>query len=116
MPVQRGGGAQDLTRDRAAWWLGLRLVVVLAGGWWLPSWAQSLVILALGKGMVVLGLLLLMRCGLVSFGQGLYYCLGAYAAVSVSKIFGCQQRVGKTEDLAYRNRRVGAKAVVKTLA
>jgi len=76
-----------LRRDRAAWWLGLGLVVVLAGGWWLPSWAQSLVILALGKGMVVLGLLLLMRCGLVSFGQGLYYCLGAYAAVAVGKIF-----------------------------
>ena len=28
----------------------------------------------------MLGLLLLMRTGLVSFGQGLYYCLGAYAA------------------------------------
>ena len=25
-----------------------------------------------------------MRCGLVSFGQGLYYALGAYAAVSMS--------------------------------
>src|SRR5919108_1956536 len=36
--------------------------------------------LALAKGLVVLGLLLLMRTGLVSFGQGLYYGLGAYAA------------------------------------
>jgi branched-chain amino acid transport system permease protein len=36
--------------------------------------------LALAKGLVVLGLLLLMRMGLVSFGQGLYFGLGAYAA------------------------------------
>lgn len=76
-----------MNSDRLPWWLALGLVVVLAGGWWFPDWAQSLVILALGKGLVVLGLLLLMRSGLVSFGQGLYYCLGAYAAVSVSRIF-----------------------------
>jgi branched-chain amino acid transport system permease protein len=74
--------------DRAPWWLALGLAVFLAGAWLLPDWAQSLAILALGKGLVVLGLLLLMRCGLVSFGQGLFYCLGAYAAVSISKIFG----------------------------
>ncbi len=36
--------------------------------------------LGVAKGLVVLGLLLLMRTGLVSFGQGLYYGLGAYAA------------------------------------
>lgn len=73
-------------RNTAATSIGLLAALVI--GWWLPSWAQSLVVLALGKGLVVLGLLLLMRCGLVSFGQGLYYCLGAYAAVSVSRIFG----------------------------
>jgi ABC-type branched-subunit amino acid transport system permease subunit len=41
---------------------------------------EFLLALALAKGLVVLGLLLLMRTGLVSFGQGLYYGLGAYAA------------------------------------
>ena len=68
--------------------LTLALIVLLVGGWWLPPWAQSLFVLALGKGLVVLGLMLLMRCGLVSFGQGLYYCLGAYAAVSFSRLLG----------------------------
>jgi len=66
--------------------LAALIAVVLVGGRWLPGWAQSLMILALGKGLVVLGLLLLMRCGLVSFGQGLYYALGAYAAVSMTRI------------------------------
>jgi branched-chain amino acid transport system permease protein len=79
--------------DRAPWWLVLALAAVLAVGWWLPDWAQSLVILALGKGLVVLGLMLLMRSGLVSFGQGLYYALGAYAAVSVTRILGLPETI-----------------------
>jgi branched-chain amino acid transport system permease protein len=41
---------------------------------------EFILALAIAKGLVVLGLLLLMRTGLVSFGQGLYYGLGAYAA------------------------------------
>ncbi|HSQ10646.1 MAG TPA: branched-chain amino acid ABC transporter permease [Burkholderiaceae bacterium] len=64
------------------------LILTLVVGWFMPGWVQSLLILALGKGLVVLGLLLLMRCGLVSFGQGLFYALGAYAAVSITRIFG----------------------------
>ena len=46
----------------------------------IPQWLVFLLSLALAKGLVVLGLLLLMRTGLVSFGQGLYFALGAYAA------------------------------------
>lgn len=46
----------------------------------LPKWAGFLVTISLAKGLVVLGLLLLMRTGLVSFGQGLYFAIGAYAA------------------------------------
>ena len=46
----------------------------------MPQWALFLLTVAFGKGLVVLGLMLLMRAGLVPFGQGLYYCLGGYAA------------------------------------
>jgi branched-chain amino acid transport system permease protein len=74
-------------RDTTLAGLGIALPVFLIGGWFLPNWMQSLFVLALGKGLVVVGLVLLMRTGLVSFGQGLYYCLGAYAAVSVGRIF-----------------------------
>jgi hypothetical protein len=56
----------------------LVLAVVLAMV--MPSWLRFLVTVALAKGLVVLSLLLLMRAGLVSFGHGLYYGLGAYAA------------------------------------
>jgi len=37
---------------------------------------------------VALGLMLLLRAGLVSFGQALYYCLGAYAAGALGRFFG----------------------------
>jgi branched-chain amino acid transport system permease protein len=52
-----------------------------------PQWAKFLLTIALAKGLVVLGLLPQMRTGLVSFGQALYYCLGAYAAGLAAKWF-----------------------------
>ena len=63
------------------------LVALLVVGAVLPKW-QFLATVALAKGAVVLGLLLLLRTGLVSFGQGLYYCLGAYAAGTAGQYFG----------------------------
>jgi branched-chain amino acid transport system permease protein len=64
----------------------LGLLALLGCGAFLPQWALFLVTLALTKGLVVLSLLLLMRTGLVSFGHGLYYCLGAYAAGTVGQL------------------------------
>ena len=60
--------------------LAISAALLVASSWLLPEWAVFLLTLALAKGLVVLGLLLLMRAGLVSFGQGLYYAAGAYAA------------------------------------
>lgn len=60
--------------------------VLLVSSLLLPSWAVFLITVALAKGLVVLGLLLLMRAGLVSFGQGLYYAAGAYAAGSMGQL------------------------------
>ncbi len=36
--------------------------------------------MAFAKGLVALGIVCLMRAGLVSFGQGLYFCIGAYVS------------------------------------
>lgn len=63
------------------------LVALLVAGPLLPSW-QFLTTVALAKGLAVLGLLLLLRTGLVSFGQGLFYCLGGYAAGSLGRFYG----------------------------
>jgi len=46
----------------------------------LPNWFVLVATLAFAKGIVALGLVVLMRGGLVSFGQGIFFCAGAYAA------------------------------------
>src|SRR5579863_755101 len=54
----------------------------------LPVWIIFLTTLAFAKGLVALGLVVLMRGGLVSFGQGIFYCAGAYAAGLTMQFFG----------------------------
>ena len=69
-----------MTRDRTPLLLGAVLAAVVAGGLALPQWALFILTIAFAVGLVVLGLMLLLRAGLVSFGQALYYCIGAYTA------------------------------------
>jgi branched-chain amino acid transport system permease protein len=47
-----------------------------------------IVTIAFANGLVALGLMLLLRAGLVSFGQALYFCLGAYTAGALGRFFG----------------------------
>lgn len=56
------------------------LAVLIVVGLALPEWAMFLTTMAFAKGLVALGLVCLMRAGLVSFGQGLYFCVGAYVS------------------------------------
>ena len=76
-----------MSRDRTPRTLGLILLALLVFGQFLPQWTLFLVTVALAKGLVVLGLMILLRCGLVSFGQALYYCIGAYAAGMLGRLF-----------------------------
>jgi branched-chain amino acid transport system permease protein len=75
-------------RRRMLWYLAAGLVVLLALSPVLPNWALFLASISLSKGLVVLGLLLLMRTGLVSFGQGLFYAAGGYAAGTAANLAG----------------------------
>jgi ABC-type branched-subunit amino acid transport system permease subunit len=54
----------------------------------MPQWAMFIVTIVFAQGLVALGLMLLLRAGLVSFGQALYYCLGAYAAGALGRFLG----------------------------
>jgi len=63
---------------------------LMAVGLMLPDWVLFTASLALAKGLVVLGLVLLLRMGAVSFGQGMYYCLGAYICGLVGNATGVQ--------------------------
>lgn len=54
----------------------------------LPPWLVSLATIAFANAMVVLGLMVLWRAGLVSFGQALYYAIGAYCVALLSRYAG----------------------------
>jgi len=69
-----------MSRDRTPLALGLILAAIVAAGPFLPPWLLFILTLAIARGLVALGLMLLLRAGLVSFGQALYYCIGAYTA------------------------------------
>jgi ABC-type branched-subunit amino acid transport system permease subunit len=77
-----------MRRDRTAVALAIACALLLVAAAIAPQWLVFLLALALGKGLVVLGLLLLMQTGLVSFGQGLYFGLGAYAAALLANRAG----------------------------
>ena len=74
--------------DRTLLILGIVLLALVGAGPLLPQWAMFLATIAIAKGLVALGLLLQLRAGLVSFGQALYYCIGAYTAGSLGRFFG----------------------------
>lgn len=74
--------------DRTLLILGIVLLALVLAGPLLPQWAMFLATIAIAKGLVALGLLLQLRAGLVSFGQALYYCVGAYTAGSLGRFFG----------------------------
>jgi branched-chain amino acid transport system permease protein len=67
---------------------GLMLLFAAAAAPLLPDWVVSLATIAFANAMVVLGLVVLWRAGLVSFGQALYYCIGAYTVALTARWTG----------------------------
>jgi branched-chain amino acid transport system permease protein len=73
--------------DRTPALLAALLAAIALGGLALPQWLLFILTLACAQGLVVLGLSLLLRAGLVSFGQALFYCIGAYTAGGLARAF-----------------------------
>lgn len=65
------------TQEFALGLLGAGLVLLLA---WQVPWLRFVLTAALAKGLAVLGILLLLRAGQVSFGHALYVAAAAYTA------------------------------------
>jgi ABC-type branched-subunit amino acid transport system permease subunit len=51
----------------------------------MPAWLVSLATIAFANALVVLGLIILWRAGLVPFGQALFYATGAYAVALIGR-------------------------------
>jgi branched-chain amino acid transport system permease protein len=71
----------------------LALLLMAGVGYVLPSWMQFMLTLAMANGLVSLGIVLLMRGGVVAFGQGLMSAIGGYAAALVFLQWGVTDAV-----------------------
>jgi ABC-type branched-subunit amino acid transport system permease subunit len=75
-------------RTGATWTGAVLLLIAAAAAPFLPDWIVSLATIAFANALVVLGLVVLWRVGLVSFGQALYYCIGAYVVALTGRWIG----------------------------
>jgi branched-chain amino acid transport system permease protein len=66
----------------------LALLILAAAAPVLPLWMISIATIAFAHALVVLGLVVMWRAGLVPFGQALYYAFGAYAVALTARWTG----------------------------
>jgi len=77
-----------MLRDRTVQGLTLALVVLLVVSAFVPSWIVNQMLFAFARAIAVIGLMVLWRTRLVSFGHALYFGLGAYTVAMVSRYTG----------------------------
>ena len=77
--------------------IGILFTVLLSlAGLAMPKWLTFLMTMAAAQGLVSLGIVLLMRGGVVSFGQGMVFALGGYAAGLAYSRLGFTDALGLT--------------------
>lgn len=75
--------------------LGLSCAAVLGvGGLFMPKWLTFLLTMAAANGLVSLGIVVLMRGGVVAFGQGMVFAVGGYTAALVFNKLGLTDALG----------------------
>ena len=87
------GGAAGQGMRHAATALGAFALLALVG-WFLPKWLTFLLTMAAGNGLVSLGIVALMRGGVVPFGQGMVFAAGGYAAALIYNRLGFTDAIG----------------------
>jgi branched-chain amino acid transport system permease protein len=77
--------------------IGILFTILLSlAGLAMPKWLTFLMTMAAAQGLVSLGIVLLMRGGVVSFGQGMVFALGGYAAGLAYSRLGFTDALGLT--------------------
>jgi len=68
--------------------------LLLAAGLFLPKWLTFLITMAAANGLVSLGIVALMRGGVVAFGQGMVFAIGGYTAALAFNKLGLTDALG----------------------
>jgi branched-chain amino acid transport system permease protein len=79
VPAAAAPAGQTAGRRLLAGGVALAAALIVAG-LFMPRWLTFLLTMAAAHGIVSLGIVVLMRGGVVPFGQGMAYALGGYAA------------------------------------
>ncbi len=69
-------------------------IALAAVGWIVPKWLVFLLTMAAANGLVSLGIVAMMRGGVVPFGQGMMLAAGAYAAALIFNKLGLTDALG----------------------
>ena len=72
--------------DKTVVGLSIVFVALVFADFFMAEWMRFIGLQSLARGAVALGLLVLWRTGLVSFGHALYFGFGAYAAAMLTLI------------------------------
>lgn len=68
--------------------VALALLAAVAAAPLLAPWTKVILTVALAKGLAVLGIVVLLRAGQVSFGHGMFFAAAAYAAAFLARTAG----------------------------
>jgi len=74
--------------DTTEKYLAISLPFLIIIGFLVPDWIQFFLQVSMASGLVAIGVMIQARAGLVSFGQGLYFCIGGYAAGMAGHFWG----------------------------
>lgn len=77
---------------RSLYWL-VGCCLLVGALYLLPTWLRELVGQGIARGIAILGVFILWRCGLASFGHALYYGVAAYAVVVLDVWLGSSDLV-----------------------
>ena len=81
-------GKFRMFNDKTAKFLLLAAMVICVGGAFAPNWVVNQFMFGFSRALAIMGLMVLWRTGLVSFGHAFYFGLGAYAVAILDSELG----------------------------
>ena len=95
-PASTAARAPSVRRGRLVLFGAIAFAALAAAGLFAPKWLTYLITMSAGHGLVSLGIVALMRGGVVPFGQGMVFAIGGYAAALLFNKAGFTDALGLT--------------------